>query len=493
MKVQTKLVTPVYSKPIPQKQFLKLNLIAFRDFTITEVRKLVNPFGGNKEEFFTFGKTSAGWLLMRHDNLVYVAEEACPTCLCEMSEEPSFLLPCCKNKLHAQCFIRQIDSFKSGLWRETHICCPLCRQNYFEGADRENQWFWVHFQPLRSIFQAWRGNPDFNQENFKNIILRNHRIYTSVKKLLKENDDALPEDERGGWAVKTCDLCQEPGIAGKLSCAEEMNIDLEARYVCDRCEWGKEAKDHRCFLHGKKYAMFKCDSCCSPATWDCFSNHYCERCHDMACATKDFPCPGPDKCPLGCAHPRNSHGRHEENDLGFVLGCFKCVDPTYEVNSSYSEHAPDPFRAKDIKNKGNLGMFQYSVPPPPLPKPVAEPIPEPEIQFIINAIPAANVLESVEEDFDPPEENEIYENYISQFDISDTETCSSESDSSVFIQLFEEDDEEQILPILAPRPMVHNFSCDSVFSEDNLNLLNFNRGFDCFDESEAEDIFLLSC
>lgn len=38
MKVQTKLVTPVYTKPIPNKSFLALNLCAFRDVTITQVR-----------------------------------------------------------------------------------------------------------------------------------------------------------------------------------------------------------------------------------------------------------------------------------------------------------------------------------------------------------------------------------------------------------------------------------------------------------------------
>jgi len=482
MKVQTKLVTPVYTKPTPNKSFLALHLCAFRDVIITQKQRVINPFDGNREEICTFGKSSAGWLLMRHDNVIYVEEEACPTCLCELCEEPSFKLPCCENSLHTQCFIRQIDSFKGGLWRETHICCPLCRQNYFEGV-RSRQYYWMDYQPLQSTLYK---DPAFNYENFESMIVQNRRTYNKVKELLKEKDDALPEEERGGWAVKICDLCREPGVAGKLSCAEEMNLDLEAPYTCDKCEWGKEAKDHRCFLHGKKYAMFKCDSCCNPATWDCFSNHYCERCHNMAGATKDFPCPGPDKCPLGIAHPRNSHGRHGENDIGFVLGCFKCVDPTYEVNSSYEEHAPDPFREADINNRGNLGMFRYSAPPPP--KPVAEPIPEPEIKLIVQ-IHAENAIESDDEDIISPEENEIYENFISQFQISDDETCSSESDSSVIIDEVPivEKVEEQILPILAPRPMVHNISCDSVLSEDTLNLLNFNKGFDCFDEEE--DVF----
>jgi len=313
--------------------------------------------------------------------------------------------------------------------------------------------------------------------------------------------------------VKCCDLCKQPEIAGKLSCAEEMDIDLNAEFICGACEWGhKEAKDHRCFKHGKQFAMFKCDSCCNVATWDCFSNHYCNRCHDIAGASKFFPCPGKDKCPLGVAHPTNSHGRHGESDLGFVLGCFKCVDPNYEVNDSYQDGAPDPFREADLNNNGMLGMFKYSAPPPVCPpaKKIAESIFEKEEEI-------APLFEDVEEEVaDPPEENEIYLGFISQFQPSDDESDSnygefiaqfqiasetesesnseSESESSEIsideVEAFPGEVEEQILPVIEPRPMVLNISCDSVLSEETVNLWNFNQGFDLFDNEEAsEDVF----
>lgn len=540
MKGQTKKITPVYTKPDLNKDFLALNLLAFRDLVITEVKKTLNPFNGNEEEAICFGKTTAGWLLIQHNDTVYFEEDGCPICLCEVSEEPHFKLPCCGNELHAECFLQQLKSFKRGLWTGTHLHCPLCRENFFEG-DRTSQWFWVDYQPLYEVVSR---QPGFNYRDFENAIQSRYSQYQSVKKLLKEKDDSVPEEERGGWAVQICDLCQCPHISGKLTCAEEMNFDFDAEFVCDACEWGhKEAKDHRCFKHGKKYAVFKCDSCCSLATWDCFSNHYCERCHQSACSTKNYPCPGPDKCPLGIAHPKNSHGRHGEHNLGFVVGCFKCIDPTYEVNSSYSANAPDPFRAADLNNNEHIGMFRYAAPPPqpepepekPIAMPIAEPLEEDEdseneiygafiAQFheessseeeeedehiaepledeehseneVYEAFIAQFHAESSEEEETEeeekvfPEENEIYAEFISQFQPSDAETYSSESDSSEIsleIPAFAECEEEQVLPIIAPRPMIYNHSCDSVLSEDTLNLLHFNQGFDLFVDDDDED------
>jgi len=571
MKGQTKLVTPVYTKPIPNKEFLALQVLAFRDFTVTAVEKYINPYDCNKEEVYTFGKTPAGWLVLSHDNVVYFEEEACPTCLCAISEEPHFELPCCGNKLHADCFIQQMKSFTGGFWSESHITCPLCRENYF-GEGRTSRYFWVDYHSLNDVLYQI---PGFNWDDFENLIYRTHRTVQMIKELVEEKEKDLPKEEHGGWAIQICEVCRGPGIRGKLSCAEEMNIDLSAKYVCDTCEWGqKNAKDHRCFVHGKKYAMFKCDSCCAVATWDCFSNHYCERCHNMACETKHFPCPGPDKCPLGIAHPQNSHGRHGESNLGFVIGCFKCFDPTYEVNSSYNERAPDPFRADDIANENNLGMFQYSAPPPPQPeKPIAEFVsPEQdeiydefirqfqdsevetdssdsemeessesdeilyqgfiaqfnasdeeicsdyEEEILYQGFIAQFNDASDEESCSDYEEEMLYKEFITQFEVSDEEIC---SDSEIekfeenienyrnFISQFEVSDDEssscyspeyesdsseisieeetlafsdneegaQLLPILAPRPMTSCDSISSVFSEDTVNLLNFNLGF----------------
>jgi len=84
-------------------------------------------------------------------------------------------------------------------------------------------------------------------------------------------------------------------------------------------------------IHGHQHAVFKCDSCCSIATWNCTNHHYCERCHQDPWSTKSYPCPGPDKCPLGIAHPPNVDGNLEvargQNIMhaSFVIGCAACL------------------------------------------------------------------------------------------------------------------------------------------------------------------------
>ena len=55
--------------------------------------------------------------------------------------------------------------------------------------------------------------------------------------------------------------------------------------LCRECNFSRQAK--KCEKHGARYAIYKCDCCCSIATYDCSGNHYCDRCHaspfDGAC------------------------------------------------------------------------------------------------------------------------------------------------------------------------------------------------------------------
>merc|ERR1712217_1870 len=94
------------------------------------------------------------------------------------------------------------------------------------------------------------------------------------------------------------------------------------------------------------------------------------------------------------------------------------------------------------------------------------------------------------------EQNENYDNFISgfypnnsEFSESDSSTISVEDDEALAFG----EHEEQVLPIIAPRPMLQNCSADSVFSnfsEDTVNLLQFNRGFDLEEEErDFEDVF----
>lgn len=148
-----------------------------------------------------------------------------------------------------------------------------------------------------------------------------------------------------------CSTCTSPFCGGRVDCAEDAALDV-SKLKCPPCAFQEPlpiiaerekddcmapAENHvlmcrphskhigKCFEHGYKYAIFKCDSCCSVATWDCRTNHYCDRCHDLAHYKKSFICPGKDKCPLGIGHPPNTAAVHGSGDYtGFVLGCSKC-------------------------------------------------------------------------------------------------------------------------------------------------------------------------
>ena len=110
----------------------------------------------------------------------------------------------------------------------------------------------------------------------------------------------------------------------------------------------------KCKVHGYKAAIYKCDSCCSVATFDCRSNHYCSSCHNRPHEAKNNPCPGPELCPLGIPHPPNKSGIHGQVDFGFVIGCSRCFsgadDLVLQHDSSAVEgveHWRERFDAED--------------------------------------------------------------------------------------------------------------------------------------------------
>jgi hypothetical protein len=361
--------TAIYKQPTVDLRNPEIHVLPNRSFEIKKLQQVVNPFDGNKEELFVFGQVVGGWLLVEKNYYRYVEQgPLCPICYDELEacpdlSRPSKLmtLPCCQKKIHGECWYNQVKSFdcEGGLYSETHSVCPYCRKNYWDTQRYYYSWTGSQF------YNTYCDVPGFNCRQWRSHLRKVIALREETQKLLKEKDNEVEPEEQGGWALFICKTCKKPHIPGKLSCAEELNLDLSKKdFECDECKWARSnTKDHRCFIHGKKYAMFKCDSCCSLATWDCFSNHYCDRCHRNASGYKNYPCPGKDKCPLGIAHPPNSHGVHQDADVGFVVGCAKCLDPNYEVNQSYSENAPDPFRARDLDNNENIQMFQYAAPP----------------------------------------------------------------------------------------------------------------------------------
>jgi hypothetical protein len=150
-----------------------------------------------------------------------------------------------------------------------------------------------------------------------------------------------------------CVDCHEPYCGGLINCAQDLEEIDESNLRCQECTFKKldleqkekEPKDYRCFTHGYKSAVYKCDSCCSIATYDCIYNHYCDRCHNQAYLDKNYPCPGPEKCPLGIIHPPNLPAKHsglQNAPVPFVLGCSKCIGAGAELEFGF-ESAPYKF------------------------------------------------------------------------------------------------------------------------------------------------------
>lgn len=348
---RTELKTPVYKAPFSTWSTPKskpiIHFLPNRKILISEFKELRS---------LKFGLTSAGWALMKDKNQSYFENETCPVCYCDADEDFPFKLPCCGNKIHAECFLHHVQSgtkniatgAKARKYESAHLKCCFCRDMYTEKKD--------DFRYKREVYEACRTvNPDY----WRAILAPAFDLHRDVTNLIKQKERGLPEEERGGWAIYNCDKCEKMYIPGKLSCAEELNLDLENQeLVCPECEWALGSEDHRCFEHGKKFAIFKCDSCCSIASWDCYSNHYCEPCHQVASSVKFHPCPGRGKCPLGMPHPPNCEGVHGRNNFGFVIGCYKCQDDSYQPEI-YNQNSPDPFLIEEQKGRNFEAMFNY--------------------------------------------------------------------------------------------------------------------------------------
>jgi len=241
-----------------------------------------------------------------------VSSDPCAICMCN---ECDTLLQC-GHAFHLSCLEMQLKTKWTGVRISfDFLGCAICRQRMKHSSkylaqsitDMEN--LEVNIQKM-AVEKA-------KEEDITNGLEGNELLEHAMKVL----------------AYYMCVQCQQPFCGGLVSCAADIEIDTSS-LRCQSCIFQSDAAknkdeipDLKCKIHGYKSAMFKCDSCCSIATYDCIYNHYCDRCHGQASAAKDYPCPGPDKCPLGIRHPPNEAAVHcsQPYPVPFVIGCMKCV------------------------------------------------------------------------------------------------------------------------------------------------------------------------
>lgn len=439
---RTRTTVPVYSTCSTDPANLKVQLMPGVLIHVYETQLKVD----NR----TLQKTVGGWVLVQDGDecLVDLCLPECPICLDGVVDDMK--MPCCEKPIHKDCFQMQLQAKWTGKMISFGFTrCPLCLTD-----------------TMGMPTHRW---PKEIQTIFKEI----SELKQQVKFLTERQDSEVPEEERGGWAFFECTQCEKPFCGGKVSCAEEHDLDAQ-EMVCGECKWQAKAQDHRCMEHGKKYAMFKCDSCCNIATFDCISNHYCEDCHRRPGAKKFIPCPGEGKCPLGMPHPANHTAMHgRERTMGFVLGCFKCFDPNYEPLHYYTS-GPDPFKeADEDNNKGQKfeALFSYKkeavcvvieeeeekvdvIPQAPEPAPQAEEPVIPQVapeEVVIGAEdPEAEVLES-DDDSESLEEDLDLQRQVMIPNISN---ASDGGNGLNVVEGFFQDDREEVIQVLQEPPLL---------------------------------------
>jgi len=330
---ETIIETPMYADDL---RTVRLRIAAGASLHISEVRR-------RKGDIF-YGKTPGGWALLADNGKEYINIHSCAICMeyadPEMGlaehKEPSFELTCCGVRTHVHCLENMLKAGSTGkMISLSYASCFACRTSFLDRS------------------QHWPGHLWKLVEDAKSL-------KATIDRITEAKDFGLPEEEKGNGLFFMCQKCNHPFCAGKVSCAEEFELD-PANLICDGCQWAVEAKDNRCFKHGKDYALFKCDFCCNVASWACYSHHYCNYCHDHGGYKHPTPCPGGDLCPLGMPHPPPIQKDDiNKSILSFVIGCRKCSNPHATIDYQSSNLNPFDNNEKGDRRKNAVQLFDYN-------------------------------------------------------------------------------------------------------------------------------------
>jgi hypothetical protein len=274
------------------------------------------------------------------------AEPQCGVCL----EQNDPLVLTCSHCFCKPCLTQQVDSRWPGP-RVTfgYLNCGLCRESLAH----------MELDALLTEHIALKQKAvDIAEHKFRDDGLVDKLCSELGRTATSKEIRARAEAE---MAIYMCADCNEVYCGGRVECAQDEQLVPE-KLKCHECQWASLAgpNDRRCMVHGHRYAMFKCDSCCDIAVWNCEYHHYCERCHAEACEPKKYPCPGPDLCPLGMPHPRNLGADLNEAEAAddhhqpFVIGCAACLGLTDDdLQDGSEEHHEWGYPSRDFDGYKN--------------------------------------------------------------------------------------------------------------------------------------------
>jgi hypothetical protein len=211
-------------------------------------------------------------------------KKKCSICLSD-NKEDMIKIDSCLHSAHLECLKGQLNAGWAGKNISFNFMnCPECRiplqhPGLINEIEKHNI-----FRSKVEDMCFFKSKEDKLIENLEEVIISN---VVEAKSLCFDKMSCF-----------MCNGCDEPYCGGRVDCVEDSTLDITTMR-CEKCLFNDSNQSScwqgKCKYHGYKFAIYKCDSCCSVATWDCRSNHYCERCHCSAFSKKYYPCPGLDK------------------------------------------------------------------------------------------------------------------------------------------------------------------------------------------------------
>eukprot|EP00347_Sterkiella_histriomuscorum_P005211 403357469 len=271
------------------------------------------------------------------------SEEYCMICYTDLLGQAPVLQLNCKHLFHQHCIDTLLTKdHKGSRIAFGHLDCPSCGiemensscnviQNKITGEKSLKEQ--VHYSALNTA----QREKLFEEEEFKNR---------------PEFQDKQKEYAMLKLAMYRCFQCQTIYCGGRRDCEAEMNEanrpppeDILCIY-CNAYKHGDKLKP--CETHGTEYIDYKCQFCCTPATFFCFgATRYCDPCHNNACQVFGKPCLGKEG---GCAF----NGDHLPNGTPYHAGCKMCKvleeEKSKEVlNLAEQDKKPIEQAVEDIK------------------------------------------------------------------------------------------------------------------------------------------------
>eukprot|EP01113_Clastostelium_recurvatum_P041088 TRINITY_DN6477_c0_g1_i3.p1 TRINITY_DN6477_c0_g1~~TRINITY_DN6477_c0_g1_i3.p1 ORF type:complete len:826 (-),score=144.28 TRINITY_DN6477_c0_g1_i3:48-2417(-) len=248
-------------------------------------------------------------------NLTQTSEDYCNICWVDSLGSAPCLQLNCGHVFHASC----VHTKLAKKWPTPRITfgfaeCPLCKTQI------------SHPSLIQEVAAISKLHEEVQTKALQRLeyegLARDKAILDPSSKYYKKPTAYAVER----FAYFMCSRCSHPYFAGQRRC--DAGDDAEKAFspedlVCGGCSGADMAQE--CPKHGKDFMEFKCQFCCTVASWYCWGKtHFCNDCHTKQqkgdYLTKKpksvFPvCAGADVCALRVKHP------HCEE---FMLGCAVC-------------------------------------------------------------------------------------------------------------------------------------------------------------------------